>query len=56
MKAGSKMKELKTCYEITNHEVAAVSNCGMEGEAAYYCVDAIPDDAGYFTTVIVRRR
>ena len=56
MKAGSKMKELKTCCEITDHEVAAVSNCGMEGEAAYYGADAIPNDAGYFTTVIVRRR
>ena len=56
MKAGSKMKELKTCCEITDHEVAAVSNCGMEGEASYYGVDAIPDDAGYFTTVIVKRR
>ena len=25
-------------------------------EAAYYGADAIPDDAGYFTTVIVRRK
>ena len=56
MKAGSRMRELKTCYETTDCEVAAVSNCGMEGEASYYGVDAIPDDAGYFTTVIVKRR
>lgn len=56
MKAGSKMKELKGSEALAGREVAAVSKCGMEGEAAYYGADAIPDDAGYFTTVIVRRK
>lgn len=56
MKAGSRMKELKGSSALSDLEVAAVSNCGMEGEAAYYGADAIPDDAGYFTTLIAKRR
>ena len=54
MMAGSKLKELKSCAALSGLKVAAVSNCGMEGEATYYGADAIPDEAGYFMTVIAK--
>ena len=56
MKAGSRMKELKECDVLKDKEVMAVSNCGMENEAAYERMSDIPDDAGYFTIVLGLRR
>ena len=55
MKAASKMPELKALLTETGAEVHAVSNCGMPGEAVYDDVQAIPDEAGYFTVVVAKK-
>ena len=55
MKAGSRMKELKECDALKNREVMAVSNCGMENEAVYDRLSAVPEDVGYFTIVMAKK-
>lgn len=56
MKTGGRMKELKAIGAFKGREVKAVSCCGMEKEAVYEELEEIPDDAGYFTVVIAKRR
>ena len=41
--------------QTKNVRVYAVSDCGMPEEKRYYGVDAIPDDCGYMTTIIIKR-
>ena len=55
MKAGSRMKEVKAGGALKEMRVKAVSNCGMAAEAIYDGVDAIPEDAGYFTVVLAKQ-
>ena len=51
-----KIKELLAKMEQTkNVRVYAVSDCGMPEEKRYYGADAIPDDCGYMTTIIIKR-
>ena len=33
-----------------------VENCGMEEERIYKGIDSIPDEAGYFSIVIVKEK
>ena len=58
MKLGKKTEELlgllKTLEEKGAVKVYAVVHCGMEQEQICEGVDAIPLQAGYFTTVIVK--
>ncbi len=60
MKAASRMKELKnelkaaleSCCE-SDINAAMVENCSMPDERLYENIDDIPENAGYFSTVIV---
>ncbi len=60
MKTASRMKELKdelkaaleSCGE-SDINTAMVENCGMPDERVYDSIDDIPENAGYFSTVIV---
>lgn len=56
MKAGSVLKELKAKISKTKKEMYLVENCGMEDEKIYRGIDSIPDEAGYFSIVIVTDR
>lgn len=55
MKAGGRMKEWKESGALAGRQVLAVNNCGMEAEEIYDGADAIPEETGYFTTVIARQ-
>ncbi|MCI8562994.1 MAG: hypothetical protein HFH69_05685, partial [Lachnospiraceae bacterium] len=35
-------------------KVYAVINCGMENQAVYQEIGELPEEAGYFTTIIVK--
>jgi len=35
-------------------QIKAVSDCGMETQRIYESLDEIPDDAGYFTTLLIK--
>ena len=54
MKAGRNMKAVKQLLVKGNYQVMMVQNCGMPGEQVYKTVQEIPDDAGYFSLIIVR--
>lgn len=56
MKAGSILKELKDKVSKTDKEMYMVENCGMEEERIYKGIDSIPDEAGYFSIVIVKEK
>ena len=56
MKSGSRMKEIKELLTTGAREVFCVENCGMENERVYQGAENIPEDAGYFSTVIAKEK
>lgn len=54
MKAASRIRVLKQELAEAGLSGAMVENCGMPNERTYECIDDIPDDAGYFSVIIVR--
>lgn len=55
MKAGRKMKEMKAMLLEDRAEAVMIENCGMPRERIYRSVEEIPEDAGYYSLIIVRR-
>ena len=53
LKAGSNLKEIKSQAAENHKNVYMIENCGMPDERIYNDPDLIPDEAGYFTIVIV---
>mgnify|MGYP003767326831 FL=1 len=57
MKPASALTELRRqLAEDKEHEVFAAVNCGMEGEKLCRGAETIPDDAGYFTLILVKEK
>lgn len=56
MKPASKMPEVKKMLAGSDFEIFAVENCGMDDEKLYSSAEEIPDDAGYFTTIIAKQK
>lgn len=56
MKAGTRMRKIKTLLHAANLDAQAVEHCGMEGEKTHLSLESIPDDASYLTLVIARHR
>ncbi len=58
LKAGKRLpqirKELIALEEAGKVRAYAVTNCGMENEAIYEDLRQMPEDAGYFTTILVK--
>lgn len=54
MKAGGRLKMLKEKIRSQGKTAFLVENCCMEEERIYSGIDAIPDEAGYFSTLIVK--
>lgn len=54
MKAGRQMKEVKERLARGSYTVKMVENCGMEDERIYEDLSLIPDDAGYYSLIIVK--
>ena len=54
MKAASQIETVKQRLRDSGRSVSMVENCGMEGERIIHDADAIPDDAGYYSTIIVK--
>jgi precorrin-2/cobalt-factor-2 C20-methyltransferase len=54
MKSASHMQEVKEMLRQSGRDVSAVENCSMETEKIYRGVEAIPDDAGYFSLIIAK--
>lgn len=54
MKAGKKMKAVKEQIRALGEDGMMIENCGMPDEKIYRTVDEIPDDAGYYSLIIVK--
>ena len=56
MKSGSRMKELREKLEASGRDIKAVVNCGMDDEEVYRNAEELPDETGYFTLIISKRK
>lgn len=54
MKAGKKMPAVKQAVRQKGLSAQMVENCGMEEERIYQSAEAIPDDAGYYSLIIIK--
>ena len=54
MKAGKKMKAVKEQMRQLGEEGMMIENCGMPDEKIYKSVEEIPDNAGYYSLIIVK--
>ncbi len=56
MKAGRKMADVKRLLEENGLDAVMVENCGMENERVYFGVQEIPEQAGYYSLLIIREK
>lgn len=54
MKAGKQMPKVKERLRDMNGSVMMVENCGMENEHVYEGAEEIPENAGYYSLLIVK--
>lgn len=54
MKAGGKMAEVRQAIQRNHLQARMVENCGMETERMYHCTEDIPDEAGYYSLIIIK--
>jgi len=46
--------ELKRRLQGRSEKVVMIENCGMENEAVYQGAECIPEEAGYYTLLIMK--
>ncbi|MBO7683071.1 MAG: precorrin-2 C(20)-methyltransferase [Clostridia bacterium] len=56
MKPGKKVPLLKRLIAEGGYDGYAVMRCGMEGEQVFYDLEDLPDDVGYMTLIIAKKR
>lgn len=56
MKAGKKMPQIRRRLEEMDAEAHMVENCGMANEKIYHGADQMPEDAGYYSLIIVKNK
>ncbi|MEE0420558.1 MAG: precorrin-2 C(20)-methyltransferase [Lachnospiraceae bacterium] len=54
MKAGKKMGRVKAMLREAGASAVMIENCGMPGEKIYTSLEEIPEDAGYYSLIIVK--
>jgi len=54
MKAASKLPDVKKVLRDNGLAAVMVENCGLEKEHIYPAIDEMPDNAGYYTIVLVK--
>lgn len=54
MKAGRKMSRVKAVLTSRKLDAVMVENCGMADEKIYRSAEEIPEDAGYYSLIIVK--
>lgn len=55
MKAGKKMGQVKEQLKKMNVQASMIENCGMENEKIYHSIEEIPEEAGYYSLIIVKQ-
>lgn len=56
MKAGKKLGEVKRLLTEKGLDAKMVENCGMEEERVYYSQEEIPEQAGYYSLLVVKEK
>lgn len=56
MKAGRKMADVKQILMEKGLDAEMVENCGMENEKVYLSAEEIPEQAGYYSLLIVKEK
>ena len=56
MKAGKKMTDVKELLMEKELEAEMVENCGMKNEKVYLSAEEIPEQAGYYSLLIVKEK
>lgn len=56
MKAGKKMASVKEQIIALNEDGMMIENCGMPNEKIYRTINEIPDNAGYYSLIIVKEK
>ena len=56
MKAGKKMPTVKQFLKEKNCRAVMVENCGMDTEQKYFSAEEIPDQASYYSLIIVKEK
>ena len=56
MKAGRKMSEVKRLLTEKELDAMMVENCGMENEKLYFGAQEIPEQAGYYSLLVVKEK
>ena len=56
MKAGRKMGEVKRLLTEKEMDAVMVENCGMENEKIYSGAEEIPEQAGYYSLLVVKEK
>ena len=54
MKTGKKMKQVKESIEKSGQKAVMIENCGMPSEKIYRSAEEIPEEAGYYSLIIVK--
>ena len=54
MKSGKKLRQLKDAAQAEGREMVFLENCGMEHEKICRDPEEIPDEAGYYSLLIVK--
>lgn len=54
MKAGRQMAKVKGILRERKLEAVMIENCGMENEKIYHSLEEIPEEAGYYSLIIVK--
>lgn len=56
MKTGKKMKEVRESILRSGQKAVMIENCGMPDEKVYGSAEEIPEDAGYYSLIIVKEQ
>ena len=54
MKTGKKMKQVRESILRSGQKAVMIENCGMPSEKIYETAEAIPEEAGYYSLIIVK--
>lgn len=54
MKAGKQMPMVKETVRNNGQAIQMVENCGMSAEKTYHSLEEIPDEASYYSLIIVK--
>ena len=56
MKSGKEMANIRDAVLTSGQEAVMVERCGMPGEKIYWDPAEIPDDASYYSVIIVKEK